>query len=557
MSACPECDQPLTAEPPYPEWCSSCDWNVVRPGSSGVVAPRKARFARLQARLVRGLHEDVLRSHPTPPATADPFPTSGHLPASGHLPTTGHLPASGHFPATGRIPETGDVPEAGHLLEARHVTETGHLPENGHLPATGHIPETGHLPENGHLPATGHIPETGHTTDARHAPVTSHLREAAHVPEPGHATDQTHTSQDVATSGGVAAALDNNDPAASPGIARAAVYTLALLTHLLTPAFLLLGIYLLTRGSLFAILPALVALDLAWLLRPRAAPFPPDTRPLTRETAPHLFALLDRIGAEVGAPRTDVVAVSGEVNASSRTYGWRRRPVIEIGYPMWLILTPQERIGLLAHEMAHSSNGDSRHGFVVGSAYHSLAVLADVTRFDWREGDGLAGLVAESLLAVLGLPVRGLMVAMELLLYRSSQRAEYRADELGARVAGTSAMTSLLDATNTRAPSAISFLETSAHTAKPEHLWTALRTSVDAVPASELERRRRAARLEELRVDRTHPPTYLRMEWVAALPYTEGRVPIGDGPAIDKELETVALRVAQTIRENAESALYH
>ncbi|UBU18758.1 M48 family metallopeptidase [Nonomuraea gerenzanensis] len=266
--------------------------------------------------------------------------------------------------------------------------------------------------------------------------------------------------------------------------------------------------------------------------------------------------MLDRIATETGAPRTDAVAISGEPNASSRTYGWRRRPLIEIGYPMWLTLTPQERVALLAHELAHASNGDSRHGFVVGSALHSLAVLTDVTRFDWREGDGLAHLLAESLLALLGLPVRALMATMELLLYRSSQRAEYRADELGTRVAGIPAMASLLDATTTRLPSVIRFLETSAHTTKPEHLWTALRTAVDAVPASELERRRRAARLEELRVDRTHPPTYLRIEHVNALPYAEARLLPSDMPAIDDELKAVTLRVAQSIRENAQSALY-
>ncbi|MEV0830818.1 M48 family metallopeptidase [Nonomuraea rubra] len=474
MSACPECHHPLTSEPPYPEWCPSCDWNVARrPSITGI--SQKTRFARLQARLVRGLHEDVLRSHHTTPT-----------------------------------PETGPFPRTAPRTEPGQAVDSGPSPQPAPLPETGQALDVGHLPE------------------------------AERALNPGHVTQ-----------------TDHKRPAAPAGIARAIVFTLAVLTHLLTPAFLLLGIYLLTRGTLFAILPALVALDLAWLLRPRAAPFPPDTRPLTRETAPHLFALLDRIGAEVGAPRTDIVAISGEVNASSRTYGWRRRPVIEIGYPMWLILTPQERIGLLAHELAHSSNGDSRHGFVVGSALHSLAVLHDVTRFDWREGDGVARLIAESLLAILGLPVRGLMAAMELLLYRSSQRAEYRADELGARVAGAPAMTSLLDALNTRAPSAMGFLRTSAHTTKPENLWTALRIAVDALPASELERRRRAARLEELRVDSTHPPTYLRMEWVAALPYEQGRVPATDGPAIDKELESVALQVAQAIRENAQSALYH
>ncbi|GAA2212650.1 hypothetical protein GCM10009850_081120 [Nonomuraea monospora] len=206
--------------------------------------------------------------------------------------------------------------------------------------------------------------------------------------------------------------------------------------------------------------------------------------------------------------------------------------------------------------MAHASNGDARHSFIVGSALHSLAVLIDVTRFDWRESDGLARLVAESLLALLGLPVRGLTLAMGLLLFRSSQRAEYRADELATHVAGTPAMTALLDTTTTTAPSAIRFLETSAHTAKPEDLWTALHSATTTVPPSERERRRRAARLQELRVDTTHPPTYLRIEAVKALPYTRGRIPADDMSAIDKELETVALRVAQSIRENAQSALY-
>ncbi|WP_103956651.1 M48 family metallopeptidase [Nonomuraea solani] len=343
--------------------------------------------------------------------------------------------------------------------------------------------------------------------------------------------------------------------APSAGSARVASLALAWLVHLLAPAFLLLGLYLLTRWTLFLILPAIVALDLAWLLRPRPVPFPQGAERLTRDDAPSLFALLDRIGAEVGAPRTDVVAVSGAVNASFRTYGRRRRRLVEIGYPLWLILTPQERVALLAHEMAHSSNGDGRHGLVVGGALHSLHVLRDVTRFDWESGDGVARFFAETLLAVLGLPVRGLILVMELLLYRSSQRAEYRADEMGARVAGAPAMHSLLDGLVTRAISAARFLGTSAHFRKPEDMWASLRAAVNEVPDSEYERRRRAARLEELRVDQTHPATYLRMEWVALLAYPEARVHMTE--AVEHELEAPAARVAGTVRENAQSALYH
>ncbi|WP_344877022.1 M48 family metallopeptidase [Nonomuraea antimicrobica] len=413
---CPQCAQPLKTEPPYPQWCPSCDWNVVRTPAPA----KKARFARLSERLVHGLHEDVVRSR---------------------------------------------------------------------------------------------------------------------------------------TDGG----------GTSVGAARVATYALAFLVHLLAPAFLALGGYLVTRWTLFAILPALVALDLAWLLRPRPAPFPRDAEPLTREAAPNLYALLDRIGDEIGAPRTDLVAVSGSVNASFRTYGWRRRRLVEIGYPLWIILTPQERVALLAHEMAHSRNGDGRHGLVVGSALYSLGVLRDVTRFGWEPGDGVSRWFAESLLAVVGLPVRGLIAVMELLLYRSSQRAEYRADELAAQVAGVPAMNSCLDSLVTRADPAVRFLDTSVTVTKTDELWTALRAAVDTLPDSERERRRRAARLGELRVDQTHPPTYLRMEWVASLPYSEGRVRAAgltgaesEGVELmDGELGTVARRVAHAVKEDARSALYH
>lgn len=343
----------------------------------------------------------------------------------------------------------------------------------------------------------------------------------------------------------------------SAGLARIASYALACLVHLLGPAFLVVGVYLLFRLTPFAIFLGVVALGLAWLVRPRIPRFPADVQPLTREEAPNLYALLDRIGTRVGAPKTDVVALCGMVNAAFGTYGWRRRRLVMIGYPLWSILTPQERIAVLAHEMAHSSNGDARHGLLVGSALHSLRELREVTRFDWHEDDGLANLFAQAVLALAALPVRGLSIALELLLHRSSQRAEYRADELGARVAGSRAMVSMLDALTTRVPSAESFLEPSAVVLGASDLWDELRARVAEIPDEELERRRQAAREEKARVDGTHPPTYLRMDRVRRLPYVEGEVGAAEAEKVQPELEQAACRVAGTVRDAARSALYH
>lgn len=336
-------------------------------------------------------------------------------------------------------------------------------------------------------------------------------------------------------------------------LARAAGYVLAFVIHLLAPAFLLTGVYLVTRFALPGILYDLVALDFAWLLRPRPARFPASAVPLPRSDAPHLYALVDRIGAELGAPPTDLIALSGDVTASFGTYGRRRSRLLEIGYPLWLILGPQERVALLAHEMAHSGNGDARHGLVVGSALHSLWRLRLVTSFGWRAGDGLSALVTESLLAVLGVPVRALGFLLELLVNHSSQQAEYRADEMGARVAGRAAAASLLDVPTTRTQPVRAFLRSSGMAVGTENPWPALRSLVDGIPQAELERRREAARAERTRVDSTHPPTHLRMQHVLALPYPHPEVPAPVMDQIETELTKPAARVARILREDAQT----
>ncbi|MFG2076175.1 M48 family metallopeptidase [Nonomuraea maritima] len=335
---------------------------------------------------------------------------------------------------------------------------------------------------------------------------------------------------------------------------------LAWVVHLLCPAFLVSGVYLLSLMNLFAFLLGLVVLGVAWLVRPRAARLPADVQVLTRADAPELHALIDRIGEGVGAPKVDTVALGGMANAALATYGWRRRRLVVIGYPLWLVLSPRERVAVLAHELGHSSNGDARHGWVVGGALYALEELYGMTRFTWTWDDSLQDLVSESVLAVAGLPARGLRWALRRLLYRSSQRAEYRADELGARVAGARAMASAFDTMTTRLPSVASFLQPSAAVVGAEDLWGKLLASVDAVPEETLEDRRREALEEKARVDASHPPTHLRKERVEGLPY-EGMLRTAEIEAamekVQAELERPALHVAKSAREAARSALYY
>ncbi|NUR89468.1 MAG: M48 family metalloprotease [Nonomuraea sp.] len=341
-----------------------------------------------------------------------------------------------------------------------------------------------------------------------------------------------------------------------PGPARVAGFVLACLVHLTPFALLVAGVALIAGATVLSVPAGVIALDLAWVLRPRFGRLPSGAAVLGREDAPHLYGLLDRIGAEIGAPATDVIVVSGAANAAFGTYGPRRRRVVEIGYPLWMILTPAERVSVLAHEMAHSRNGDDRHGLVVGGALHSLAELRQVTRFDWEPGDGVSRLLAEGLLALVGLPVRGLAFVLELLLNRASQRAEHRADDIQARVAGTEATLSTLDALTTRVAWADRFLATRTLAVGRQDLWADLRAALDEVTEEEFDALRAEARKERTRVDQTHPPTCVRIERVAASPFAEARVRAEAMDAVDAELAGPAARVAQALREDAQSALY-
>ncbi|WP_084964945.1 M48 family metallopeptidase [Thermoactinospora rubra] len=335
-------------------------------------------------------------------------------------------------------------------------------------------------------------------------------------------------------------------------IAKIASYTVAVLVHLFTVALIVGGVWLVTRLHVVGVVLGVAALGLAWLLLPRPGRLP-EGEPLGRDAAPELHRLVEEVAGAIRAPRPHLILVNGEVNAAIGTYGMLRRRFLVIGYPLWILLDPQERVALLGHEMGHTVNGDARHGFVVGSAMAALEELW-LTARDPDEG-GLVEILTRGVMWTARTVVSGVYLLLLMLTLRASQAAEYRADRLAAEVGGTEAAASLMDGFLGRLPIAAGYLETSAHMAR-EDLWGSVRRYVDAVPESELERRRRAARLGDVRVDETHPPTHLRHDFLTALPYREPLVRAAAMEAIDRELEQVAARVARAAAERSRAALY-
>ncbi|GAB3942101.1 hypothetical protein GCM10027614_28580 [Micromonospora vulcania] len=174
---------------------------------------------------------------------------------------------------------------------------------------------------------------------------------------------------------------------------------------------------------------------------------------LSRDRAPELFALIDEVAVAIGAPAPDVVGVDGDgdINAYAGAVGLRRRKVLGLGLPLWGSLTAGERVALLGHELGHFVNGDPRRGLLTQPAFTMLGSAADLFRpVSTVVGGGLVEMIGDALGRAFQWVASRLLFVAHLLLVsvalRDGQRAEYLADELSARVAGTKAATDLLDA---------------------------------------------------------------------------------------------------------------
>ena len=311
--------------------------------------------------------------------------------------------------------------------------------------------------------------------------------------------------------------------------------------------------------SLLGIFIGLGLAILGFVMRPRLGKIPPDPQ-VDRQNAPMLHGLIDEIAAALHTKPIDVLIIDQDFNASWSVVGLRRKRVLRLGLPLLMALDPQERVAVIAHELAHARNGDAARSFLVGGALQALEELFT----SLRSGAGTLGYsdfrilewVSRGLLWILSQPIAGLYYTLALLLLRDSHRAEYLADALAARVAGTAA-----EIGSDEKLLLSSLFETAAlHAGRSDSrgVFEDLSRLMRDVPARERERRRRLARIEGVRLSSTHPPTARRMELLETRPSEPGRVFLDPdrAAAIDRELDPLRASIAASVADDYRAALY-
>lgn len=340
-------------------------------------------------------------------------------------------------------------------------------------------------------------------------------------------------------------------------------YGLAALVHAATLLCLILGVasFFSTLALPFRIIFGVALLLTAWQLRPRSCPLPDDIAAPAQ--FPTLYAVANRIAGALGAAPVRLLAIDEQFNASYGRAGWQQRPLITVGLPLFAILTPQEQVAVLAHEIAHGVNGDLNRQRFIGTAISSLAewyaMLRPSRLLQSRIGtlEYIMGNIVNLVMRALSYIPWLLAYALCHLLWRNAQRAEYFADQLAARASGTPAMLSALEKLHYSGAAQIS-AQTIALRDRNRSVIASVRDQVAAMPAHELERIRRSEVLEASRLDASHPPTAYRIALLQAHPAEQPQVFISEAEAaqLERELAQVEPGIQRALIDSYRRRLY-
>jgi heat shock protein HtpX len=303
----------------------------------------------------------------------------------------------------------------------------------------------------------------------------------------------------------------------------------------------------------FALVFGLALIGLAVALRPRFGRLSEDVEVLSRQEAPELHVLVEEVAAAIGAPVPQVIGVDAQVNAYAAAVGLRRRRVLCLGLPLWGVLDGQERVALLGHELGHFVNGDVRRGPLTQPALTMLGNAADLFDPAHRtHGGGLLELIGEWLGRILSWTLSKLLFAGHLVLVatalRNSQRAEYLADELSARVAGTAAATRLLDVPLCSDALAL-VVRQAVHGGQGPAAWRAGMGRALTGAAERLPLERQLSVRDQASLFASHPPAGLRHRMLTARTWRDPRVELTDArlERIDAELARHYERVGRMV----------
>ena len=339
--------------------------------------------------------------------------------------------------------------------------------------------------------------------------------------------------------------------------AKAFLISLSVFLYLVDIALVVGGIWLIVAGFFVLKIVGVFFVLLGLELRPRISkPTDDPIGGVDRSKMPELFALVDDVSAAAGGPTIDTIILTPEFNASCGREGWRRRPVLRIGLPLWAALDAQSRLAMLAHEVGHLVNGDPERALLIQPALTTFGRVAAVaTPARIRSADqfvSLAGLVSAVIAQLVFRPLSWLAIQIQVRLYalaaRDHQLAEYYADALSMRLAGSDAAQELHRTLLFGHRVFAAVHRCALDSANPVEWRSAVVVALNEAADDEAIREQHSLRIEAS-LFASHPPSGYRLRLVRSWPRAEPKLTLSEqrSAAIDQAMSAQWTRTKKAL----------
>lgn len=191
------------------------------------------------------------------------------------------------------------------------------------------------------------------------------------------------------------------------------------------------------QGMTFGLVIAVAMNGIAYFFSDKIALASSGARPVSREEAPRLYAVMERLAAKGNLPMPKLYVIP---QAAPNAFATGRNPShasVAATEGLLELMNDDELEGVIAHELSHVRNYDILTTSIAATLAGAITWIAQMGRFalifggyggdrDRRGGGGL-----EALLMLIVAPLAALLIQLGI-----SRQREYAADAAGARLVG-------------------------------------------------------------------------------------------------------------------------
>lgn len=191
------------------------------------------------------------------------------------------------------------------------------------------------------------------------------------------------------------------------------------------------------QGMAFGLIIAVFMNGIAYFFSDKIALASSGARPVSREEAPRLYAVMERLAAKGNLPMPKLYVIP---QAAPNAFATGRNPShasVAVTEGLLELMNDDELEGVIAHELSHVRNYDILTTSIAATLAGAITWIAQMGRFalifggyggdrDRRGGGGL-----EALLMLIVAPLAALLIQLGI-----SRQREYAADAAGARLVG-------------------------------------------------------------------------------------------------------------------------